>query len=131
MSLLLSIVEIGGYPDFNALYQEHGYHTQTVKSVRKAISSMKKQAPAVIVAEFNFQSDFRDRTSNLETLLATVQGQYPDCKVIVFYEAEYAPAFARLQQSYPIDCALQFPVTHEHMRSALAQLSAPGLTDAH
>jgi hypothetical protein len=121
MSLLLSIIEIGGYPDFTPVYHEFGYQTQTVSSVRKAISSMKKQAPAVIVAEFNFQSDFRDRTSSLETLLATLQGQYPDCRVIVFYEVEFAPAFARLQQSYPIDCALQFPVNDEDIRAALTQ----------
>jgi DNA-binding NtrC family response regulator len=126
MSLLLSIIEIGGYPDFTSVYQELGYQTQTVNSVRKAISSMKKQAPAVIVAEFNFQSDFRDRTSNLETLLATIQGQYPECKVIVFYEKEFAPAFARLQQSYPIDCALQFPVSDDDIRNALTQFEQQG-----
>ena len=126
MSLLLSIIEIGGYPDFSALFHELGYQTQTVSSVRKAISSMKKQAPDVIIAEFNFQSDFRDRTSNLETLLATVQGQYPHCKVIALYEAEFAPAFTRLQQSYPIDCALRFPVSHSDMRNALMSLAQQG-----
>jgi hypothetical protein len=126
MPLLLSIIEIGGYPDFTPVYHELGYQTQAVNSVRKAISSMKKQAPAVIVAEFNFQSDFRDRTSNLETLLATIQGQYPDCKLIVFYETEFAPAFARLQQSYPIDCALQFPVSDDDIRTALTQCTPQG-----
>jgi hypothetical protein len=126
MSLLLSISEIGGYPDFTSLYHELGYQTQSVKSVRKAISSMKKQVPSVIVAEFNFQSDFRDRTSNLETLLATIQGQYPHCKVIVLYDKEFAPAFARLQESYPIDCALSFPVTANDMRSALELLNQQG-----
>jgi len=126
MALLLSISEIGGYPDFSSLYQEFGYQTLSAKSVRKAISSMKKQAPAVIVAEFNFQSDFRDRTSNLETLLATLQGQYPQCKVIVLYEKEFAPAFARLQESYPIDCALSFPVNSGDMRSALEQINQKG-----
>jgi len=130
MSLLLSIIEIGGYPDFTPVYHELGYQTQTVNSVRKAISSMKKQPPAVIVAEFNFQSDFRDRTSNLETLLATLQGQYPDCKVIVFYEKEFAPAFARLQQSYPIDCALQFPVSDDKIRAALTRFAQQGTSDA-
>lgn len=122
MSLLLSIIETGGYADFNPVYQQLGYQTLTVSSVRKAISSMKKQAPAVIVAEFNFQSDFRDRTSSLETLLATLQGQYPDCKVIVLYEKEYATAFARLKDSYPINYALHFPVSADDMRMALTQV---------
>ena len=123
MALLLSIIEIGGYPDFSSLYREYGYEAQTVKSVRKAISSMKKQPPALIVAEFNFQSDFRDRTSNLETLLATMQGQYPDCKIIVFYEKEFAPAFSRLQESYTLDFTLSFPVNENDMRAVFEQLN--------
>lgn len=123
MPLLLSIIEIGGYPDFSSLYQELGYQTQSANTIRKAISSMKRQAPSVIVAEFNFQSDFRDRTSNLETLLATRQGQYPHCKIIVFYEKEFALAFARLQESYPIDYALCFPVSEGDIRVALEQLT--------
>ncbi len=129
MPLLLSIIEIGGYPDFTPLYHELGYQTQTAASVRKAISGMKKQAPDVIVAEFNFQSDFRDRTSNLETLLATVRAQYPHCKVIALYEVEFAPAFARLQQSYPIDWALRFPVSHGDMRTALTGLAQQGSSE--
>ena len=70
---LLSIVEIGGYPNFSALYSDFGYEVTVVPSMRKAIGFLKKRRPAVIVAEFNFQSDFRDRTSSLESLLAVVQ----------------------------------------------------------
>jgi len=127
MSLLLSIIEIGGYADFGPVYQQQGYQHLMAKSVRKAISSMKKQTPDIIVAEFNFQSDFRDRTSNLETLLATMQGQYPDCKIIVLYEKEYATAFERLKASYPIDHALSFPVSIDDMNTALTSLKNKGI----
>ena len=119
---LISIIEIGGYPDFTALYQTCGYQVTTVKSVRKAQSCMKKQAPDLIVAEFNFQSDFRDRTSNLESLLATIQGRHPGCKVIVLYEQEYHHAYERLAAQYPVDAALCFPVSHDDMASALENL---------
>jgi len=87
---------------------------------------MKKQSPAVLVAEFNFQSDFRDRTSSLESILATIQGQHPHCKVIVLYEKEYQHAFERLQAQYNIDAALCFPVTTEHMQTALEQVHHNG-----
>ena len=123
MPLLLSIIEIGGYPDFTGLYQQHGYQTEQVTSVRKAISAMKKQSVDTIVAEFNFQSDFRDRTSNLETLLATIQGKYPDTRVIVMFEREYQHAFDRLCESYPIDIALPFPVSKEMIEQTLIQLN--------
>ena len=82
---LLSIIELGGYPNFTPLYEELGYNVEIATRMRKALGLLKKQQPDVIVAEFNFQSDFRDRTSSLESLLAVVQ-RLPDTRVIVFYE---------------------------------------------
>ena len=67
---LLTIIELGGYPDFSELYRELGFVVHYVNSQRKARVWLKKNTPDVIVAEFNFQSDFRDRISNLETLMA-------------------------------------------------------------
>ena len=63
--------------------------------MRKAIKMLKKSHPEVIVAEFNFQSDFRDRTSSLESLMATVQSK-GNTKVIVFYEKEQRKQLERL-----------------------------------
>ena len=67
---LLAIVELGGYPNLTPLYQSLGYTVDVVNSQRKARSLLKKSMPDVIVAEYIFQSDFRDRTSSLESLLA-------------------------------------------------------------
>ena len=98
---LLSIIELGGYPNFTPLYQQAGYTVESVASVRKALGLLKKTSPDVIVAEFNFQSDFRDRTSSLESLLAAVQ-RSPKTKVIVFYEKDHAHQLTRLTNQYPI-----------------------------
>lgn len=92
--ILLSIVELGRYPDFRALYERAGYAVASAKSVRKALTLMKTLRPEVIVTEFNFQSDFRDRTSSLESSLAAVQ-TLPNVRVIVFYEKEFAHQLAR------------------------------------
>ena len=124
MPNLLSIVELGGYPDFSAVYEAAGYVVHKASSVRKAQSCMKKVSPDVVVAEYNFQSDFRDRTSNLESLMATLQGRYPDCKVIALVEEGFQESFQRLLQQYHVDIALQFPVTHEQMAAALEKLSS-------
>ena len=116
---LLSIVELGGYPDFTPLYQRHGFRVEKVHQMRKAMSLLKKQRPGVIVAEFNFQSDFRDRTSSLESMLSTVQRLQLDAHVIVFYEKEYAPQFQRLHATYPDIVALPFPIEEEVLEQAL------------
>ena len=50
--LLLSIIELGGYPDFKPLYRQAGYEVESVASVRKALGLLKKLSPDVIVAEF-------------------------------------------------------------------------------
>lgn len=39
---LLSIVELGGYPDFNDLYKRYGYEPIVVFSMRKALGTLKK-----------------------------------------------------------------------------------------
>ena len=106
---LLSIVEIGGYPDYSALYQQKGFAVEQADSMRKATKLLKKLKPSVVVAEFNFQSDFRDRTSSLETLMATLQ-RIPDCKVIVFYEKQQLPQLERLLAIFDIFSTLAFPI---------------------
>ena len=115
---LLAIVELGGYPDFTPVYQQAGYQVETSRSMRNAIKTLKKLKPAVIVAEFNFQSDFRDRTSSLESLLAVVQ-RLPDTRVIVFYEEEFATQFQRVSSRFPIHKAIKFPVDVEELKAAL------------
>lgn len=117
---LLAIVELGGYPDFSPVYGELGYTTVTVNSVRKAIQQIKKLPPKVIVAEFNFQSDFRDRTSSLESLLAVVE-RLTDVKVIVFYEREFEHQFNRLRQNYHFHATLPFPIDTNELKAALLQ----------
>jgi hypothetical protein len=119
---LLSIVELGGYPNFTPLYEELGYVVVVEHSMRKAIGFLKKTKPAVIVAEFNYQSDFRDRTSSLESLLAVVQ-RLPGTRVIVFYDREYLPQFDKLRARLPVHAAIAFPVEVDELKSCLAAVS--------
>ena len=118
---LLSIVEIGGYANFTALYRQKGFEVEQVSSMRKATQLLKKIQPAVVVAEFNFQSDFRDRTSSLETLMATVQ-RIPDCKVVVFYEKEQRPQLERLLAVFDVFSTIAFPIDELDINNVLDQI---------
>ena len=120
--LLLSIIELGGYPDFAPLYREFGYEVAVETRMRKAIAFLKKRKPDVIVAEFNFQSDFRDRSSNLESILAVVQ-RSPDIRVIIFYENEFSPQFEKLRARLPVYKSLVFPVEEAVLRDSLVELA--------
>jgi len=94
-------MELGGYPNLTPLYRRLGFETELVNSQRKAQSFLKKRIPDVIVAEYNFQSDFRDRTSNLETLMARLQ-RHPQVKVIVFFQDEYRHKLDNLLSRFPV-----------------------------
>ena len=116
--LLLSIVEVGGYPNFAGLYNSKGFRVETADGMRKAVKVLKKTEPDVIIAEFNFQSDFRDRTSSLETLMATVQ-RMPNTRVIVFYEAEQSTQLQRLLNVFDVYATLTFPIDESLLSSTL------------
>lgn len=122
--VLLSIVELGGYPNFTPLYERLGCRVVMERSMRKALTAVKQLRPRVVVAEFNFQSDFRDRTSSLESLMAVLQ-RVEDTRVIVFYEQEYASQLARLQVRFPLFRVMAYPISEAalaaNVQAALAE----------
>lgn len=122
MPSLLSIIELGGYPNLLPLYRRLGFRVDVVNSQRKARSLLKKTLPDVVVAEYIFQSDFRDRTSNLETLMAVLQ-RHPQVKVIVLYLPEQAEKLALLEARFPLFAKIAFPITEDRVEAALRAAS--------
>ncbi len=119
---LLSIIELGGYPDLNPIYKAHGYKSEVAYSMRKALVVLKKMKPEVVVAEFNYQSDFRDRTSSLESLIAVAQ-RNTNIKIIVFYEIEYHHQFKKLAAQYEFYAAFAYPIEEELISETLASIT--------
>jgi len=119
---LLSIVELGGYPDFAALYRQYGYTVETITSGRKAISRLRQGGFQAVVAEFNYQTEFRDRTSALESILATVQAYTGVTVIVLFNPADQEP-LARLRARFADFTALPLPVSRETMEKILQSLS--------
>jgi DNA-binding NtrC family response regulator len=118
---LLAIIEMGGYPNLLPLYRRLGFDVDVVNSQRKARSLLKQRLPDVVVAEYIFQSDFRDRTSNLETLMAVLQ-RHPGVRVIVFYLPEQAAKLALLEARFPLFAKVPYPVDPQSVERALRPL---------
>jgi DNA-binding NarL/FixJ family response regulator len=118
MPLLLAVSEIGGYPNFTELYQSLGYDVITETSMRKVLKLLKKQIPDVIVAEFNYQSDFRDRTSSLESMMSVLQ-RHNNIRVIIFYDKEHKSQLAKLEARYKIAETLSFPIEEKTLSDAI------------
>lgn len=115
---LLMVNAFIGTAGYKKLYQELGYTVVTEWSERKAISLLRKTPPAVIVADFFHQADFRDRLSNLESLLATAQSA-PATRILVFYEAAHQAVLEKVSARLRIDAALTLPVQETRLRTIL------------
>ena len=115
---LLMVNAFIGTAGYKNLYQALGYQVITEWTERKAIALVRKMPPAVIVADFYHQTDFRDRLSNLESLLATAQG-FPATRILVFYEAAHQDTLDRVRQRLRIDAALTLPVQEAELSSTL------------
>jgi hypothetical protein len=115
---LLMVNAFIGTAGYKKLYQELGFTVLTEWSERKAISLLRKTPPAVIVADFYHQTDFRDRLSNLESLLATAQGA-PNTRILVFYEAAHQAVLDKVSARLRIDAAFALPVQEDRLRATL------------
>jgi DNA-binding NtrC family response regulator len=115
---ILIIMERGGYPNFSSIFNQAGYQVTIESTMRKAMSHLKKNTPTIVIAEFNFQTDFRDRSSSLESLMATLQ-RFPAVKVIVFYEKEHETHFNRLKERYDFHCSLNFPISESKLEECI------------
>ncbi|MGW8246748.1 MAG: hypothetical protein ACWGOV_01450 [Acidiferrobacterales bacterium] len=123
---LLFIIEQGGFPVFADEYKKAGYDVTVAQSVRKGLAELKRQSPDLICAEMNCDPNFRDRVSNLEPVLATVQSLHPSTQVIVFVEKENLPKVDILRQRFDIFDALTYPLNMQDILSSLEQASANG-----
>lgn len=117
---LLSVIEFIEHAQYPAIYKALGYEVTTEWQVRKAVSQIRKIKPDVIVADFYFQSDFRDRLSNLESLLAATQ-LLKEIRVLVFYELHNEPVLGKVRERMRIDAALPMPATDEAIKALLRE----------
>ncbi|WP_018076641.1 hypothetical protein [Thiobacillus denitrificans] len=121
--VLLMVNAFIGTAGYKKLYQELGYTVVAEWSERKAISLVRKNPPAVIVADFYHQTDFRDRLSNLESLLAAVQSA-PGTRILVFYETAHQVVLDKVSARLRIDAALTLPVQEDLLRATLQRWRA-------
>jgi hypothetical protein len=94
--------------------------------MRKTLGTIKTARPRVIVAEFNYQSDFRDRTSSLESMMSVVE-RLPDTRVVVFFEKEYSQQLERLLAVHSVYRTFAFPVPEDELYACVRALAdGPG-----
>lgn len=98
--ILLSIIEMGGYPDFSPLYQQVGYEVIKISTMRKALSLLNQTSPDIIVAEFIFAPKYGSFISNVDSLFAAIASKHPTTLLILFVNSSEVHHLEKLQQRY-------------------------------
>jgi hypothetical protein len=117
---LLFFVDEGGFDDFTPLFVSLGFDVDFEDSQRKAVKLAKKNTYQVLVAEFSYNPEFRDRVSNIESLLATLEGYSPEVKIIILYDEINQPQLNQLKQRYRMDAILTFPVDEKTIKDCIS-----------
>ncbi|WP_201340856.1 hypothetical protein [Abyssogena phaseoliformis symbiont] len=88
-------------------------------SQRKASKLTKKNTYQVLVAEFGYNPEFRDRVSNIESLLTTLEGNSPEAKIIILYDEINQLQLDQLKARYRMDATLTFPIEQDLLRRSI------------
>jgi hypothetical protein len=123
MSKILFVIELGGFPLRLDDLKAEGHEVEYVNNMRKAISLLKRFQPDILVAEFQYTSQFRDRDSNLDTILTQVVSHSTHTQVIALVEEEQKLHFERLQSRFDnIRKAVYFPLHDADIKRTIHEL---------
>ncbi len=120
---LLFFVDEGGFLDFSALFMKLGYQVDLEKSPRKAVQLTQKKYYHLLVAEFSYNPEFRDRVSNIESILASIQKHNSNTKTIILFDALNKQQLTQLKLRYKMDYTLSFPVSEKKMERLLLKIT--------
>lgn len=121
--VLFSIIESPAHRDFSALYRRLGIEELKFGSMRKAISALKKQAPAIVVAEFmyGYGNNYAGvNVSNLDVFLYSLQKYSRNTRIIVMVERRELQYVDKLAALFPLHAVLPVPVSEQALGQALA-----------
>ncbi len=107
---LLFIIEYGVYPELIRALRQGVAEVKVEHQMRRSLSFLKRNRPRVVIAEFYHEPAFRDRVSNLESMLAHLQRNLPEVITIVLYNPEDERYLQQLLERFPVNHLLPTPV---------------------
>jgi len=117
------------HPDLSALYQRLGIKECKFSAMRKAISALKTQTPAWVVADFmyGYGNNYAGvNVSNLDVFLYSLQKYSRDTGIIVLVEKREYQYVDKLAALFPLHAVLQYPVCEQDVEPLLCDSPVPG-----
>jgi len=100
-----------------------GINLHCFTELRKTLSFVKKNKPAVIVAEFIYAPTYGSQLSNYEALCAAMQLHSPASRLIALVARQDQKHIERLNDNVRIDVQLDLPLRESELLNAIALLS--------
>ncbi len=120
--LLYDIIESPAHPDLSRLADRLGYQRLAFHAQRKAIASLKRQPPALLVADFfyGYGNNYAGaNVSNLDVLLRSLQRFAPAAKVVVLADRDELPHVPRLAALFDLHAVVKLPASPAELEAAL------------
>ncbi|MCB1754018.1 MAG: hypothetical protein KDJ38_00760 [Gammaproteobacteria bacterium] len=120
---ILFVTDYGIYPELTKALANSGAALATEHLMRKAIKRVKNDPPDLLIVEFFHEPQFRDRVSNLESILAQLERNQKKSRVLVLFYPEHKDWLPQLRKVFSIDTCLpndsELPVILEAVDSLL------------
>ncbi len=100
---ILLVNDYGIYPELTKLLYQSNHCLTTQQLMRKAIKQVKKNQPDLLILEFFHEPQFRDRVSNIESILAQVETNKKTSKTLVLFYPGHESWLQQLEKIYRIN----------------------------
>jgi hypothetical protein len=120
--LLYDIIESPTHPDLTDLSEKLGLEHLAFTTQRKALGSLKRRPPAVVVADFfyGYGNNYAGaNVSNLDVLLHSLQRFAPEARIVVLADPTELPHVPKLSALFRLDAVVALPATAAALESAL------------
>jgi len=121
--IILSIIELGGYPDLTILYESVGFDVVVTNTMRKALNQLRRLKPDVIVAEFIYGPTYGSQLSNFESLYAALQTLDPPAKLIALVNKADHEHLNTVSLRHPYFAAFNFPIAQDKLKTLLFNIN--------
>jgi len=121
---LLLVSTFGDYPGFDKVFRSYQYEVTKVKTLRKALASIKEIKPDVIVAEFIYAPTYGSQLSNFESLFAATQTFAPEAKFIALAHKDDLDHLKQVSANVNNCKILTLPTNASALESCLNSITA-------
>lgn len=120
---VLLVTDYGVYPELTmALRARDDLEVHTEQLMRKAIKFVKKSPPDLLVAEFFHEPQFRDRVSNLESILSQIQKNSARSTTLILLYPGHEPWLEQLLQHFSVDETILNTAPHSSILEKINRL---------